>query len=85
MPGAPKLVAPTDIEGNPSAVGAVTCAPNGSVLSASVQGSSGNPQSDNTASTALDQSVLLPLHVYGSTPASFLITFRPKRGRALMG
>ncbi|MGF6971042.1 hypothetical protein OKW43_008137 [Paraburkholderia sp. WC7.3g] len=45
-----------------------------------MQSSSGNPQSDNTASTALDQFVALPLHVYGSTPASFLITFQPEKG-----
>jgi colicin import membrane protein len=72
------VLAPFDIEGNPSAVIAVTCTPSGALLSVTVQRSSGNPQWDRAAVTAVENSFPIPADVNGSTPTSFVLTFRPK-------
>jgi colicin import membrane protein len=72
------VLAPFDIQGNPSAVIAVTCAPNGALLSATMQRSSGNPQWDSAVLTAVEKSDPMPRDVDGTAPASFLITFQPK-------
>lgn len=74
----PNLVAPIDIDGNPSAVIAVRCAPDGSLLNATMQRSSGNLEWDIAALSAVEKSDPMPRDVTGSAPASFLITFRPK-------
>jgi colicin import membrane protein len=72
------VVAPFDIQGNPSAVIAVTCAPNGALLSATMQRSSGNAQWDSAALSAVEKSDPMPRDVNGTAPPSFLITFQPK-------
>lgn len=72
------VVAPFAIEGNPSAVIAVTCAPNGALLSATVRRSSGDPQWDRAALTAVERSDPMPRDVDGTTPAKFLITFQAR-------
>jgi colicin import membrane protein len=72
------LVAPFVIQGNPSAVIAVTCAPGGALLNATVRRSSGNPQWDNAVLGAVEKSDPMPTDVGGTTPASFLITFQPR-------
>ncbi|MGF6408636.1 cell envelope integrity protein TolA [Paraburkholderia sp. MM5482-R1] len=74
----PNVVAPTDINGNLSSVIAVRCAPDGSLLSATMQRSSGNLEWDIAALSAVEKSNPMPRDVNGSTPSSFLITFRPK-------
>jgi colicin import membrane protein len=70
------VVAPFAIQGNPSVVIAVTCAPNGALLSATVRRSSGDPQWDRAALTAVESSDPMPRDVDGTTPAKFLITFQ---------
>jgi colicin import membrane protein len=72
------VVAPFMIRGNPLTVIAVTCAPNGALLSATVRHSSGNPQWDNAVLGAVEKSDPMPADINGTTPASFLITFRAK-------
>ncbi|MDD1494076.1 MULTISPECIES: energy transducer TonB [Burkholderia] len=72
------LVAPSVISGNPSTVIAVTCAPNGVLLSATVRHSSGDLQWDNAVLGAVEKSDPMPADVNGTTPASLLITFRAK-------
>jgi colicin import membrane protein len=76
----PNVVAPIDIDidGNPSAVIAVRCAPDGSLLNVAMQRSSGNPQWDIAALSAVEKSDPMPRDVNGSAPASFLITIQPK-------
>lgn len=74
----PYVVAPFDIHGNPSAVIAVTCAPNGALLSATLQRSSGNPQWDRAVLSAVERSDPMPRDANGTAPASFLITFQPR-------
>jgi len=72
------LVAPFDVPGNPSTVIAVTCAPNGALLSATLQRSSGNSQWDRAVLSAVERSDPMPRDVNGTTPESFLITFQPR-------
>ena len=71
------VVAPFAVEGNPSAVIAVKCAPSGALLGVTMQRSSGNPQWDSATLSAVEKSAPMPRDVNGSTPASFLITFQP--------
>jgi colicin import membrane protein len=72
------VVAPFDMQGNPSAVIAVTCTPSGALLSVTVQRPSGDPRWDRAAVAAVEKSDPLPRDVDGNTPASFVITFQPK-------
>jgi colicin import membrane protein len=72
------VVAPFVIEGNPSTVIAVTCAPNGALLSATVRHSSGNSQWDNAVLSAVEKSDPMPADTNGTAPARFLITFQAK-------
>ena len=72
------VIAPFPIQGNPSAVVAVTCAPNGALLSATIQRSSGNPQWDEAVLVAVEKSDPMPVDVNGAAPASFTLTFQPK-------
>jgi colicin import membrane protein len=72
------VLAPFDIDGNPSAVVAVRCTPSGALLSVTIQRQSGNPRWDRAVVTAVENSNPMPADVNGSTPTSFLMTFRPK-------
>ena len=72
------VLAPFAIEGDPSAVIAVTCTPTGALLSAMLRRSSGNPQWDRAALSAVEKTDPMPADVDGTTPTSFLITFQPK-------
>jgi len=72
------VLAPFDIEGNPSAVVAVTCTPSGALLRVTVQRPSGNPRWDRAVVAAVENSDPMPADVNGSTPTSFVLTFRPK-------
>lgn len=72
------VLAPFDIEGNPSAVVAVTCTPSGALLSVTVQRPSGNPQWDRAVVAAIEDSEPMPADGNGSTPTSFVMTLRPK-------
>jgi colicin import membrane protein len=72
------VLAPFDIEGNPSAVIAVTCTPSGALLSVTVQRPSGNSRWDRAVVAAVEHSDPMPADVNGSTPTSFVMTFRPK-------
>jgi colicin import membrane protein len=55
----------------------VHCAPSGTLLSATVTHSSGNPQWDDAALRAVQLTDPMPVDVDGKAPASFLITLRP--------
>lgn len=55
----------------------VHCAPTGTLLSAAIERSSGNPQWDDAALRAVQKSDPMPLDDNGKTPASFTITMRP--------
>jgi colicin import membrane protein len=55
----------------------VRCAPDGQLLSASIEKRSGNPQWDEAALNAVNATNPMPLDVNGKAPASFLITLRP--------
>lgn len=72
------VLAPFNIEGDPSAVIAVRCTPSGALLSVTVQRPSGNPQWDRAVVAAVENSDPMPADVNGSTPTSFVMTFRPK-------
>ncbi|MEM5331153.1 energy transducer TonB [Paraburkholderia sp. JHI2823] len=72
------VVAPFDIDGNPSAVVAVRCTPSGALLSVTIERPSGNPRWDRAVVTAVENSSPMPADVSGSTPTSFVMTFRPK-------
>ncbi len=72
------VFAPFDIEGNPSAVIAVTCTPSGALLSVTVQSPSGNSRWDRAVVAAVENSDPMPADVNGSTPTRFVMTFRPK-------
>ncbi|WP_434667574.1 energy transducer TonB [Paraburkholderia sp. A3BS-1L] len=72
------VLAPFDIEGNPSAVIAVTCTPSGALLSVTVQRSSGDPRWDRAVVAAVENSDPMPADLNGNTPTSFVMTFRPK-------
>ena len=56
---------------------AVHCAPSGTLLSATVKRSSGNPQWDDAALRAVQLTDPMPVDVDGKAPGSFLITLRP--------
>lgn len=73
-----KVLAPFDIEGNPSAVISVTCTPSGALLSVTVQHPSGNAQWDHAVVAAVENSEPMPADGNGSTPTRFVITFRAK-------
>ncbi|TKC92291.1 cell envelope integrity protein TolA [Trinickia terrae] len=72
------VVAPFNIQGNPSAVIAVTCTPSGALLSVKLQRPSGNPRWDRAVLAAVEKSDPMPSDVNGATPASFVVTFQPK-------
>ena len=55
----------------------VHCAPSGTLLSATVTHSSGNPQWDDAALRAVQLTDPMPVDTDGKAPASFLITLRP--------
>jgi colicin import membrane protein len=55
----------------------VHCAPSGTLLSATVTRSSGNPQWDDAALRAVQRTDPMPVDVDGKAPATFLITLRP--------
>ncbi len=55
----------------------VRCAPSGTLLSATVSRSSGNPAWDDVALRAVQRSDPMPVDTNGKTPASFLIVVRP--------
>jgi colicin import membrane protein len=56
---------------------AVRCAPTGTLLSATIQHSSGNPAFDDAALRAVRESDPMPLDTNGQAPASFSIKVRP--------
>ncbi|WP_080427500.1 energy transducer TonB [Burkholderia ubonensis] len=72
------VVAPFAIQGNPSAVIAVKCAPSGALLSVAVQRPSGNPQWDRAVLATVEKSDPMPRDVDGATPAHIVLTFQPK-------
>jgi colicin import membrane protein len=72
------VVAPFAIEGNPSAVIAVNCAPSGALLSVAVQRPSGNSQWDRAVLAAVEKSDPMPRDIDGATPAHIVLTFQPK-------
>jgi colicin import membrane protein len=72
------VIAPFAIQGNPSAIVDVTCAPNGALLGATIRRSSGNPEWDRAVLSAVEKSAPMPVDDNGTAPASFTITFRPK-------
>ncbi|MFM0335381.1 cell envelope integrity protein TolA [Paraburkholderia fungorum] len=55
----------------------VRCSPTGTLLSATISHSSGNPAWDDAALRAVQRSDPMPQDVDGKTPASFKITLRP--------
>jgi colicin import membrane protein len=55
----------------------VHCAPTGTLLSATIERSSGNSQWDDAALRAVQKSDPMPLDENGKTPGSFKITMRP--------
>jgi colicin import membrane protein len=70
---------PDSVPGNPAAVVALRCAPDGTVLSAGLARSSGNSAWDEAVLQAIRRSGAMPRDIDGSAPPSFTITFRPKR------
>ena len=66
------------ISGNPSAVVAVTMAPDGSILSKRLTKSSGNGAYDEAVLRAVERSDPLPRDTNGKAPSSVTLTFRPK-------
>jgi len=56
---------------------AIHCAPSGTLLSATVQRSSGNSRWDAAALKAVQSADPMPLDTNGETPANFAITLRP--------
>ncbi len=69
-----------NLSDNPQAVVTVNCAPDGTVLSASISRPSSNPAWDAAVLRAVQLSSPMPRDVDGSAPHSFTITFRPKNG-----
>lgn len=74
----PNIVYAGDMTGNPQAVVAVTCAPDGRILSRQLITSSGNPAWDAAVLQAIDRSDPMPRDVDGKTPGKFNIRLRPK-------
>jgi colicin import membrane protein len=72
------LVAPFAIQGNPSAVIEVKCAPTGALLGARIRRSSGNPHWDRAVLSAVEKSDPLPVDANGAAPSSLTITFQAK-------
>ncbi|UMY33489.1 energy transducer TonB [Burkholderia contaminans] len=72
------VVAPFGIQGNPSVVIAVNCAPSGALLSVAVQRPSGNLQWDRAVLAAVEKSDPMPRDIGGTTPAHIVLTFQPK-------
>jgi colicin import membrane protein len=68
------------ISDNPEAVVTVNCAPDGTVLSASISRPSNNPAWDAAVLRAVQLSSPMPRDVGGTAPHSFTITFKPKNG-----
>jgi colicin import membrane protein len=66
------------VDGNPAAVVSVSCAPDGTILSARVSSSSGNQAWDDAVLRAVQASDPMPRDVDGKAPRSFQIRFRPK-------
>jgi len=69
---------PSSIDGNPAAVVALHCAPDGDVLEAHITTSSGNAAWDDAVLRAVQKSGQMPRDTDGKTPSNFTITFRPK-------
>ena len=74
----PNIVLTSSIDGSPTAVVALHCAPDGDVLEAHISQSSGNAIWDDAVLRAVQKSGRMPRDTNGSTPANFTITFRPK-------
>ncbi|WP_454743455.1 cell envelope integrity protein TolA [Cupriavidus necator] len=74
----PNIIFTEEISGNPAAVVAVQMAPDGSLLSARLARSSGNPAWDSAVLRAVSRSDPLPRDENGIAPASITITFKPK-------
>jgi len=74
----PNIVFYEDVAGNPAAVVLVQLAPDGSLLSAKLIKSSGNPDWDSAVLRALERSNPLPRDENGIAPARVTITFKPK-------
>jgi colicin import membrane protein len=72
----PNIVWAGDTQGLETVI-SVRCAPTGTLLSATVQRSSGNAQWDDAALRAVQRSDPMPLDTDGRAPATFLITMRP--------
>lgn len=74
----PNIIFSEEVTGNPAAVVAVRMAPDGSLLSANLAKSSGNPAWDSAVLRAVSRSDPLPRDENGTAPASITITFRLK-------
>ncbi|TKC91116.1 cell envelope integrity protein TolA [Trinickia terrae] len=72
----PNIVWAGDTDGLETVI-AVRCSPTGTLLSATVQRPSSNPQWDAAALRAVQRSDPMPLDTDGRAPASFTITMRP--------
>jgi colicin import membrane protein len=66
------------VDGNPAAVVSVSCAPDGTILSARISSSSGNQAWDEAVLRAVQASDPMPRDVDGKAPRSFQIRFKPK-------
>ncbi len=64
------------IDGNPQAVVAVQCAPDGSILNAQIVHASGNPAWDDAVLRAVQKSDPMPRDSNGKAPANFTFTYR---------
>lgn len=74
----PNIRATIDFDASLTTVVSVSCAPDGALLSASIQRPSGNAQWDDVALRAVKDSDPMPRDVNGKTPAHFTITLKPK-------
>lgn len=63
-------------DGNPQAVVAVQCAPDGSILNAQIVHASGNPAWDDAVLRAVQKSDPMPRDSNGKAPANFTFTYR---------
>jgi colicin import membrane protein len=74
----PNLNFAGSVDGNPAAIVSVSCAPDGTILSARISSSSGNQGWDDAVLRAVQASDPMPRDVDGKAPRSFQIRFRPK-------
>lgn len=63
-------------DGNPQAVVAVQCAPDGSILNAQIVHASGNPAWDDAVLRAVQKSDPMPRDSNGKAPSNFTFTYR---------